>query len=122
MIGQTELRIGNFVDVGGCFIRFESGDEFKHGALVANPIPITPEILIACGFGTDFEIGLPNGNGTDLFIEFDELLGEINCGVSGNKSANYFHPIKHLHQLQNLYYCLTGSELTYQQHKSTNHE
>ena len=82
------------------------------------PIPLTPEILFACGFTTDenkveYGIGLPIGEGADLFIE-DEEHPSMSCGIkSFPKNFNYFKDIKYLHQLQNLYHALTQSEIKY---------
>ena len=74
-------------------------------------IPLTEEILLKCGYELMIEteytvntyaindsVRLWNINGN-----FTELIYEIN----GRKSIQ----IKHLHQLQNLYFALTGEEL-----------
>lgn len=82
------------------------------------PIPLSPEVLLACGLTTDeykveYGIGLPIGEGADLFIE-DEGHPSMSCGIkSFPKNFNYFKDIKYLHQLQNLFYSLTGTELNY---------
>lgn len=117
-IKANELRIKNLVlrrgieedvyTLGTSTINGKPEHEFS-------PIPITPELLEKCGFSFDeaksyFYLQI-KGNGLialhkddfSIFIadSFDEL------GFAGSKKAC----IKSVHQLQNLYYCLTGSEL-----------
>lgn len=80
-------------------------------------IPITPDILKQFGF----DIGGYGGQGncyTDaylpglyLFRNHDSLFGDWEIGLSQNKSHPGF-TIKYVHQLQNLYFALTGKELT----------
>lgn len=99
-----ELRVGNWVYIEGSKpqkvyvvryweINYDDSDAIK-------PIPLTEEILLKCGakhwrnptyyvFETPYS---PN-------IEFQP--GDV---------CNYEH-IKNLHQLQNLYFALTGKEL-----------
>jgi hypothetical protein len=86
------------------------------------PIPLTPGILEKAGFHFGF-----HENGT-YFIDLNEIDKQLEIMLSGNE----FYPqivqapemsnedcqvvslnkIEHLHQLQNLFWCLTGSELT----------
>lgn len=79
------------------------------------PIELTPEILIKCGFEsyketTDDAIGeeieywkiYP----IDVFFDINDEL------VLKNYHVNINRP-KHLHQLQNLFFSLTGEELNY---------
>ena len=79
----------------------ESYDDFL-------PIPLTPEILEKCGFekkGKRYSKGWvylweQENNIVFALSEMYEFVGD-------------YLPCKSLHQLQNLYYALTGEELTY---------
>ena len=129
MIDQTELRLGNFVyeeenkicQISCLYskkkIEFEGHDyfdddyqiEFKdedgiYLSKVLNPIPINSDILLKCGFENDL-ITWSNGicwltndsSGTSVFV--------------GTLSVKLPYDIHYLHQLQNLYFSLTGKEL-----------
>lgn len=124
-MNTKELRLGNLVVWPGV-----DKTEIKYmrvGKLSGNevdgwdcdkiePIPLTPEILEKAGFTTDenkveFNIGLPLGNGSDLFIE-DEGDPYMSCGIKSVDIFHYFRDIRYVHQLQNLFFSLTGTELT----------
>ena len=133
MIQSNDLRLGNKVlwndlicTVAGIQY-FIDADENKEGHIVdlynngemvqtpyvsyINPIPLTPEILEKCGFenkklGKDYW-ELPNEkciNGWSEEFTFYLPYFEMNT-YTGTVS------IKALHQLQNLYFALTGEEL-----------
>ena len=88
-----------------------------------SPIPLTPEILEKCGFEKSKKqedgfclfmnqftfIDLDNdGEGYHVFLrQFDSSDKSINDCVLIDST------LFHLHQLQNLYYALTGEELNY---------
>jgi len=132
MIKSNELRIGNWVKRNIIFGDTESPEfgkitqvymdgftvDYHYPAKWYQPIPLTPEILEKCGFVEQFgEFILSNGdpyeNGNFLFtIEEDTI--QISILNEGSQLQYIFIPKpKHLHQLQNLYYALTGEELTY---------
>lgn len=70
-------------------------------------IPLTEEILLKCGFEKreDGDYNLFKNSEVDIVICSD--FSSWKCdGI--NFSVNY---INHLHQLQNLYWCLCGKEL-----------
>jgi hypothetical protein len=70
-----------------------------------DPIPLTEEILLKCGF-EKFEVeGYPIFIIGKFYLEFYSLESVFLISDIEVK-------IKHLHQLQNLYFCLTGEELT----------
>jgi len=131
MIQGNELRIGNLVqDELGIekmlrVYRIDEaaitcGDkEFSHPYLpeTLKPIPLTPEVLEKCGFGARKFIEI----GKYSYLEIDmTVVNTIGYRAIIQLEENdegvierYFMPhIKHLHQLQNLYYALTGTELT----------
>lgn len=90
-------------------------------------IPLSEEVLLKCGFikyqwQNAFYKKIPYG--CYLYIHFfkDEILVSLSVVSKDGKNedkkkhikignSDYFKDIKHLHQLQNLYYCLTQTEL-----------
>lgn len=80
------------------------------------PIPLTEEWLVRLGFElqTDDEDEPDNldktfyTNGSEMQIETD---GGIKILFSGMDFPEFTNHIKHVHQLQNLYFALTGREL-----------
>ena len=119
----NELRIGN------CVI-LHSGNDYSRpiqhtlDAIDINvcvidekrfsPIPLTPEILVKCGFEKN-----------DVFEKMFKYLNNHDCDTDkltfrkeegficfdGIKYRTLLKHIKHLHQLQNLYFALTGEEI-----------
>lgn len=88
----------------------------------SQPISLTPEILVACGFQKfSHEPGYKVGS--DFLDEKDERCDEYTKGkltimdwgngfvLSNSFSFSLRVELKHLHQLQNLYFALTGNEL-----------
>lgn len=107
-----ELRIGNWVinnylkpdyetnkdPIGWNYYKIECGGDIEDYEDY-EPIPLTEEILLKCGFE---KLGL--------------IKYELNGVVLNIKWSSYFihrfdTEIKHLHQLQNLYFALKGEEL-----------
>lgn len=127
MINANELRIGNWVRYGNRLFQIEAisrslpclnTDEFGIGVVDwnnINPIPLTPEILEKCG--------LKNGNSEldrNVFYSTNKHLAQFSVNISGSFgiyvgvfiALRSVH-LEHLHQLQNLYFALTGEELNY---------
>ena len=84
------------------------------------PIPLTPEILEACGFEKEEDNYTMKVN-EQLFVYYGgyERIVRL-CFYDGNYSypvhyKNAGNQFQYLHQLQNLFYSLTGEELTFQQ-------
>ena len=101
MIAANELMIGNwYIDYysGGKYLKIKGGEDMDNLNNEDEPIPITPEILEKAELKWDFEISF-NNDEYDVCIETDE--GKLYVVAT----------FKYLHQLQNLYYCLTGEEL-----------
>ncbi len=124
----NELRTGNWVTAIQCdrskvnqqIEQINSLGDFAvttHGWSELKAIPITKKWLVKFGF-------------VKLFSKFDNGY-EINemilnntydkgcegwCFYDGNvaccNNMNYKNPVKYVHQLQNLYFALTGEELT----------
>ena len=113
MIQSTELRIGNYCLEDGKMYQVTLADFYNmhkdDGANRLQPIPLTEDILIKCGFvvidGTNCHrlkndicdiIVYPSGH-IELWNDIETI--KINTAI------------KYLHQLQNLYFSLTGNEL-----------
>ena len=122
MIHSNELRIGNTLkDSNGCFLTVcvigETDDVFvlkRIGLMELNvqlfPIPITIDLLMDYGFKKEQDNYVLNtkpsfmwgeGNDDDWFISFQMQYG---CDWSSAYNVRY------LHQLENLYFTLTGEE------------
>lgn len=136
MIKASELRIGNHVlykpygnrdgervTIAGIlgmkayFNKYTNESGMLHAM---RPIPLTPEILEKCGFedatngyratgnnGGLWRIGSPlRGQHIDLYEHY-----EFGKGVTGYFLGHFEYVMKSVHQLQNLYFALTGEEL-----------
>lgn len=120
MIKAQELRIGNWVCIpefsngiiseisrNSLWVTFndrsfsESAQTYEH----IQPIPLTPEILEKAGF---VKTWIDNENTRC----WDYELNEFHLHVLGNDLITFMtRKINDLHQLQNLYFALTGEEL-----------
>lgn len=119
MISVNDLRIGNIVSYNGYVYRisalskdfpFLDTDEFGFNIITYNNIhgvELTPEILEKCG-AVDGVFNIYN----KLTLEFD--FGNDFWLCKEDEILVIFENIKHLHQLQNLYFFLTGKELNTQ--------
>jgi len=129
MIKINELRVGNWVedwiDKRNCIIQRPIDLEdfcmmFNYGnhPLPFKPIPLTEEVLLKCGFVKDDFNGsiwkdlqthylefmiMPDGC-YPIYASIPEFSSEPEPRVSLNR-------IQYVHQLQNLYFALTGEEL-----------
>ena len=125
-IKANELRIGNYLQdrenrlckvesIDIAFIYSIVGEAFKapaiYGGLTSlphKPIPLTEDILLKCGAWTsDWD----NNSSYRIGISLDYILAinlELNTFQLGDLDLTQ---IKYLHQLQNLYFALTGEEL-----------
>lgn len=127
----TELRIGNFVEFENDFFRmhiisesYPVLDTDLFGAYVVewdklSPIPLTEEWLEKLGFWSKYK---SNHLKWSLYgFDIDQISDE---DENGNEIPQeqifhyaYQYDIKYVHQLQNLYFALTGKELTINQEK-----
>jgi hypothetical protein len=122
-IKASELRIGNWVacDIMDGYEKIMAPiDRVNPVEKNYYPIPLTPEILKSAGFEKtdDSMFALPN----NLFVYFGEdgakdiaynkkLVARIKQ-VQFNEYEYLFRHMDYLHQLQNLFFALTGEELT----------
>ena len=119
MIQANELRIGNwleyFTDIGDSLgFRQVKASEFL--ALYDNPkraipIKLTEEILLKCGF--NYKDGEYIKGLWKLVPDFpkEEVVGYGLFIKRLDWTRTNENSIKYLHQLQNLYFALTGKEL-----------
>jgi len=114
MIAINDLRIGNFITDPDLLNIPSVVVEIKYGFIVTNyndalvnaiPIKLTKEILDKCGFkNSEWE----HKTKSDCLFVHDEIIHIMDAR---DKNYSFTAPCKYLHQLQNLYYCLTGNEL-----------
>ena len=118
----NELRLGNWVQLENYTPyqisnhHFELNENGYNECLdISIPIPLTEEWLLKFGF----EDGLPLAqyvlkfkiiHPTHLHIDIEE--DGVTCRVYCPLDESIYLNIKHVHQLQNLYFALTGEELT----------
>ena len=125
-----ELRIGNYLkaplgelarvkqlgsldypDFIKCDLLNEKGEVNGFGQNGFEPIQLTPKILLAAGFGlSEFQNRMVityENNKFDIWLYYykEKCIYSSSCFPDGAKPINY------LHQLQNLYFALTGTEL-----------
>jgi len=106
----NELRIGNWIQFRytetpvritlGDFVR-EYNDEHLEDY---EPIPLTEEWLLKFGF-ENYSMNLDEDGFTHVDVSF------LSGGVEVYINDMIYPHIKHVHQLQNLYFALTGEEL-----------
>lgn len=100
-------------EMEGCLIlidiykpNIEVSKGFECDSNEINSIELTEEWLLKFGFNK-------KSNGYIILTEMKEALlvsfGNHNVSING---IAFNHSIKHVHQLQNLYFALTGEELT----------
>ncbi len=121
----NELRLGNWVEsvYTDHIFKLTSIDEGRvctdESSLNINHvcgIPLTPEILKKAGFDKQQStVGM--NDSFDYTIGFNHVTCNHLLMLHSNRCGEFFyqnirHEIKYVHQLQNLYFVLTESELT----------
>lgn len=117
MLNANELRLGNWVsetNSKGKTFYVQINIDFLETLVVEpdvfDPVPLTPEILEKCGFKPHDKFDYfknylalgHKGSSNYVVAEFDRIDGQGHLLRRG---------ISYLHQLQNLYFALTGQEL-----------
>ena len=133
MININELRIGNLVSTNGKpmntsdkgvykVLAIDSKDSFEElkGCVTITcddpryrdvgawcqylePIPLTPELLKKCGFDRPLSVYQKD--------HIDVIIDKKRIGIYPNFLSRILIICKYLHQLQNMYYAITGEEL-----------
>jgi hypothetical protein len=103
----SELRIGNSImqDEDFVFVTYWRLKLIEDGVLIYKPIPLTEEWLLKFGYikGKIYYTEKEHGTISFYFNDSEELKCEVYDWTYDN--------IKYVHQLQNLYFALTGKEL-----------
>lgn len=113
-MNANELRLNNlFRQNGSNFVEtatFETFELLSSGAIVIDGVPINEKWLLEFGFKLNMDnfnwnaaIGVNEIGDFELALRYSERIGwffQSKCTI-----------IKYLHQLQNLYFDLTGNEL-----------
>lgn len=114
MIQANELRIGNWVFLHQGFdsikydIQAHDIEElYDNDGIGVAPIPITEEDLLECGF----EKKEQRFESKEALLRISYFDSAWHCSIGDDDFGILFRTIKHLHQLQNLYFALTGKEL-----------
>lgn len=127
MITASELRIGNYVMFNDqnetptpVVIQINIADltliSENHKYCNYQPISLTEEILLKCGVKSD---------GIHIYMEFNPRMcllfnygnyAEMDLVQDGKYISFKLSHIKHLHELQNLYFALTKQELVWKQY------
>ena len=117
MITKEELRIGNYVSINRIERKVKNTDFIQASfELKLNPIKLTEEWLLKFGFdlitkGSDESGYIKEYYLLDnLTIVYDENFDLSICSDLG--ICPFLKNFKLVHQLQNLYFALTGEELT----------
>jgi hypothetical protein len=111
-----------FIDGVNMEWNYELSDYISNN--IISPIPLTPEILERCGFHKDslgicgILFGEPYKKGSVSIIitpssGLTNILTGTGIGILKYDSIFLPNPTLYIHQLQNLYFALTGEELNY---------
>jgi hypothetical protein len=106
---NTELRIGNIVKRNGLIVTVDEQTfwDMKNNPDQYKPVPLTEEWLLRLGF----EKKQPNYTWYRKNRVTINVFNDVAFRLNTNGYCVY-KPFKHVHQLQNLYFALTGEELT----------
>lgn len=112
----NELRIGNYVQYPNLKkpIRVSFIDTTETNTTRTQPIPLTEEWLLKFGFNSDWSKILTKqieGNTFELRFDKTDKIIVLDVNINYEETSLEFKHIKYIHQLQNLYFALTGEEL-----------
>lgn len=119
---HKELRSGNWVlcneEPLELTPKYIYDVSMNYNPLIVEPIPLSPEILERCGFSRTINNKDSGYSQYGLNINGLDLMFSVEC----NGQPEFYLcmvgvDLLYLHQLQNLYWCLVGEELTYSARK-----
>ena len=138
MIKASELRIGNYlfmpftsenVKVTGLALKEEKTQVMyiqsnfgtsQYFALPEqySPIELTEELLLKFGFNTEYKKGYIGKDpeeacACDFVLAYPYRMGEWQTYFAWEFDNYKFQQLEYVHELQNLYFALTGSELVF---------
>lgn len=122
LLNGKEVKYGQVVDISDYDViegstgviaikrfKMQSSNHFQ-------PIPLTEEWLVKFGFEKDeTNLKMFNKKSTTSLVEYYFILDGYNFGLYNELMQSEIHidlEVKYVHQLQNLYFALTGDELT----------
>ncbi len=110
-MNASELRIGNYYNQFGntekvSWSTLKTLEESTTEQLWCKPIPLTEEWLLKFGFEK-------KGVNRTRWIFWKIDLVEDEKGIYSFDESRIYIDINYVHQLQNLYFALTGEELTF---------
>jgi hypothetical protein len=124
MIKANELRIGNWVEIDYCYRQVTSISEEGINIAIYDDcviwedkirgIPLTPDIFEKAGFEDILGDRIWSKDGIELFHGsrfIEERDGYWACAYWQPTESETETKLQYIHQLQNLYFALTGEEL-----------
>jgi len=128
LITVRDLRIGNYIKIYGDKFHFQEVLQINRGSIgieddefecveinEVNPIPITEKWLTSLGFKFVIRNMYMLRLNNEIQLQFYENQDEFIVIAIGQYDSALIHTdlkkIKYIHQLQNLYFALTGEEL-----------
>ena len=118
----NELRLGNLYDNNGNYFVVTPNtieSVFESERVWCKPINLTDEILFNCGFSKNVGHYIVFGRYKDKTLEvaYNNDTNETQYyvyvrGLLDNEFVQLRHDLKYLHELQNLYFAITGNELS----------
>ncbi len=121
MVQFTELRCGNiilqhFEDGEGTTLDVTSRTIFDcqvnpTGKFTYTGVPITDKLLLGCGFRDTGSYLWTNYAGNNQLFVIGQYNGDFNDMRLWINNGTYGKPIQYFHQLQNIFYAITGEEL-----------
>lgn len=136
MINANELRIGNYIEhlgnISPCTAStIYAVSQVVQPSVMYKPIPLTEELMLRLGFENCW-FSAPDSDGVfrnkkeqnkDYFLH--PLLSDKIVYYLPYFDMSYYIgsvTIKYIHQLQNLYFALTGTELTLDTYKTKHND
>ena len=111
----SELRINNYLYNDGVVVKIDARTIFDiwddKGLKNYKPIPLTEEWLLKFGFERTDLIDNSNDDWTWLFYQKDSIYID-GSDLTIETATGIVIKVEYVHQLQNLYFALTGEELT----------